>query len=552
MADKSNDGIKIISLAGNADASGTAGAPDAGKPVGTISLADDPPGAGIKSFSLGGADNSPSATASASSSPANSATSPLSAASSGSAANSPTSTTSPAAAPKSGGPSDMGGFFNRQAVKTLDSKLLESVVAQKGLADKSKPILGSAPALQKALEQEKEMQLKRRLRVAQVFFLSVFICALAMVLYFYSELSPGFNLFGANTTARLAQLNTNLASKQNELNRDRYLAAQLELNQLSFVSDQYFDATTKMAAPGASADEKQLYELAATESAAKIPVIIGRLRNVLQEDLVAKTFRSEAEEELTDDVKQTNALEALRGILTEYKNSLVATGGATDANKQEIRLTDNAIKLVGNTAVLVKVKSLSTDELKKNLEDYIADLDPLKRQSLQDTISSILSSTTSDIATITSIKNQRVDWLKVISQIEAETVKVDRFYKPADINRKSVISLQGGVEYTGYNFNTMEKSISIIGSYKTPDASTFSRVSELIDVFEKSPYFKNVEMRSFSKSAGYAAETGYEASFTLKLELETDLQAASEASKISLVKRIMAEKALRKRLNNNN
>ena len=98
----------------------------------------------------------------------------------------------------------------------------------------------------------------------------------------------------------------------------------------------------------------------------------------------------------------------------------------------------------------------------------------------------------------------------------------------------------------------MDKAISIIGSYKTPDASTFSRVSELIDVFEKSPYFKNVEMRSFSKSAGYTAETGYEASFTLKLELETDLKAASEASKISLVKRIMAEKALRKRLNNNN
>lgn len=540
MADNSSDGIKIIALndkpaetagAGisilsatpGAAAATIPGAPTAATSGGPAAVATPAPAAAITSESKGPVSFSLGSTPGAISKPADPAT---------------------AGPAKPGVANDMGSFFNRPTAKSNEPKLLESLVTQKAMADKSKPILGNAPALQKALEQEKEMQQKRRLRVVQIMFLTVFVAAGLMALYFYTELSPSFNLFGQNTTARLADYNQKLINVQTELNKDRYLAAQIELNQLSFVTDQFFDATAKMSAEGVTAIDKQDYELTATEAAGKIPGIVQRIRELLQESLVVPTIRSEAEEEQTPDVILQKATDDLRTALTNYKNGLVSTASTDIANNQEIRLTDNAIKLVGNTDILTKVQAISTDQLKKELEDYIADLDPVKRTTLQGVISGILATTTSDIATITSIKNQRVDWLNVIKQIEEETKKVDTSYDPNNKNREIIIKSQGGVNYTGFNFDSANKSVSIIGTYKTLDASNFTRISELIDTFNK--VFKNVEMRSFAKSSG--SENGYDASFTLKLELMTDPQEVSNQNKISLVKKIMAQKAMRKRL----
>ena len=63
-------------------------------------------------------------------------------------------------------------------------------------------------------------------------------------------------------------------------------------------------------------------------------------------------------------------------------------------------------------------------------------------------------------------------------------------------------------------------AVVLSGQTKTIDAKNFSLITELIDAFEESPYFKNVEMRSFSKSGDEI--TGFTASFNLNLTIEKE------------------------------
>jgi hypothetical protein len=71
-------------------------------------------------------------------------------------------------------------------------------------------------------------------------------------------------------------------------------------------------------------------------------------------------------------------------------------------------------------------------------------------------------------------------------------------------------------------------------------------LSKLIDILELSPYFMNVEERSFTKSG--SPETGYESNFKIELNLENDDQVSSKTKPISLVKDILLDKSGVKRL----
>jgi hypothetical protein len=80
---------------------------------------------------------------------------------------------------------------------------------------------------------------------------------------------------------------------------------------------------------------------------------------------------------------------------------------------------------------------------------------------------------------------------------------------------------------------------------KTMDGSNFTLLSKLIDILELSPYFMNVEDRSFTKSG--SAETGYESNFKIELNLENG-QVSAKTKPISLVKDLLIQKSGVKRL----
>lgn len=454
----------------------------------------------------------------------------------------PASGATKSAQPVPAGPSDLQSFFNKQTVKQSDPKLLESLVAQKAAADKTKPILGSSPSLQKALEQEKELKLKRKLRVSQVLFMLVFVAAGGVAAYFYSELSPTFNFFGPNTTSRLSGVNRNLAGKMKEINRDRILAAQVHLNSFSVAADTYLDLTLKLTNPNLSAAEKQALTIESEDAASRMPTLIKDTRDLLNKEMFVRVTPSLADGELTDDVLKTNAMSDVTAALNEKRNALLADTASRETVTPQVRLIDNALKLVGNKDLLGKLTAVDTDAFDKELKDYMVDLDALKRQKLQSEIAAVLSTTSSDIATIGAIKNQRIDWLKLMDEVQTEAEKVDPNFTLADpINMNS--PNREGINITGFDFDRASQRISLTGSYRTADSTNFSKISELINTFEESPYFKNIDMRSFVKSG--TKKTGFMANFRFDLTLE-DLSSDVQ-KKISLVKKIMAERERIKR-----
>jgi len=423
----------------------------------------------------------------------------------------PTSSAPPAAKPAG---ETIGNIFTQSQAKKEESKMISSIISQKDVAQKSKSILGPAPTLEKSLEQEKEASSKRKLRLYQFIFVSIFVAAGAMSFYFYSELSPDFSLFGANTTQRLADTNTNVRQVQTLVNKDRYLAAQLKLNEFSYQSDRFLSSVAKANDPTINSFDKRAIFADLEESKQALPVLMGEIREILSKDIVAETRRSEKEPEQTPDELLAAAQEDLRGALRAEKNKF--NQKTTDPQEiLDIKLVDNATKLVGSRALVAALQATSSDAFQKQLEEYAAAPDPQKLKGVQDVIGKVLSSTKSDLATIAEIKRNRIEWSTIIGQIKEETLNIDK-----NFNQPLLYDTLGGVVYNGYEFDTNSNKIVLSGTTKTPDASNFTLMSNLIDQLENSRYFQDVDMRSFTKSKGTTTNE-FLANFKIDLGLET-------------------------------
>lgn len=422
----------------------------------------------------------------------------------------PTAPATPAPAGES-----MGNIFTQGQAKKEDSKLISSIISQKDVAQKTKSILGPAPTLEKSIEQDKEATMKRKLRLYQFIFVMIFLATGAMSFYFYSELSPDFSLLGANTTQRLTDTNTNLRQVQTLVSKDRYLAAQLKLNEFSYQSDRFLSSVSKVNDASINSFDKRAIFADLEESQKSLPVLLGEIRDLLTKDLVAPTYRTEKEPETTPEQALQTAQDDLRTALRTEKGKYNLN--TTDPQEiLDIKLIDNAVKLVGNNALLGALQKTSADTFQKQLEDYAATPDVQKLKAIQDVIGKVLSSTKSDLATIADIKRNRIEWSTIIGQIKEETLNVDK-----NFDQPLLYETLGGVVYTGYEFDTNNNKIVLSGTTKTLDGSNFTVMSNLIDQLENSRYFEDVDMRSFTKSkAGTGSSEGYMANFKIDLSLE--------------------------------
>ena len=421
----------------------------------------------------------------------------------------------PSSPPPAESGANFSNIFTQTQAKEKESKVITSILSQKDLSLKTKPILGPAPTLEKTLEQEKEQRLKRKLRLAQFSFLLVFIAGVASSFYFYSELSPSFDWFGSNTTARLTDTNTRLRKAQTDFEKFRYMAAQLNLNEFSYQADRFFSSVTKMNNPAISDFDKRTIAVDLDEAQKALPILLSDIRSSLTADVVIPTFRSEAEPEMTQDQILTQAQGDLRNALLDERKNL----GQNPTNAQDIldlKLIDNTIKLIGNTRLTNILQQTSADAFQKDLSDYAKNPDAQKLQALQTTIGNVLSSTKSDLATIANIKQTRIQWSNVISWIKEQTQLVD-----PNFDQQLLYETIGGIVYSGYEFEATTNKIVLSGVTKTTDASNFTLMSKLINQLESSQYFENVDMRSFSKSkSGTGATGGYLANFKIDLALQ--------------------------------
>lgn len=405
-------------------------------------------------------------------------------------------------------------FFSRTKEEEKDTTMMKSILT-KSAPPKIKPILGSAPTLQKSIEAEKEISQKKMLRTSQIVALVSVLAAGGMAFYFYSQLAPGFDLFGQNPTAQLTEINKNLRSSQTVINKYRYLAAQLDLNSFSYVSDDFMDKTNQMTMKELSALELDNVSKSVAEAAEELPARLAAIKDNLTPAIVIETYRTEAEEEKTAEQIEKDAETDLRNALLEDRKKLTQESGESETNDQDLRLIDNTLKLVGNKQLINSVKNSDPEKFKTDLLAYADSLDVLQREALQKMMGNILATTKSDISTIGAIKAQRIAWLWIIDKIEEVTITVDP-------NFNSGLFEVTGLEVTfdGYTMDATSNQVVISGKTRTIDAKNFTLITELIDAFEASPYFEGAGMRSFSKSGDEIK--GFEASFQLNLTIEKE------------------------------
>ncbi len=423
-------------------------------------------------------------------------------------------TPAPKPAEKKDDKNDTINIFNKEKEEQKDTAMMKSILQKKN-PPKVKPILGAAPTLQKSIEAEKITGKKKQLRVAQSVFVFVLLAAAGMAFYFYSQLAPGFDLFGANATARLTDINKNLRSAQTSINKYRYLAAQLDLSRFSYISDEFLDKTSKLTMTALSASEVAEITQEVESAAEELPDTLINIKENLAAPLVIDTYQTEAEEETTPEEVQKQFESQLRNLLLADRKEITQNSDLSEENEQDLRLIDNTLKLIGNNKLLNTIKGVSPDDFQSKLLAYAETLEVAQREEIQKIMGDILSSTKSDIATIGAIKSQRIAWLWIIEKIEEVTAEVDPNFN------SGLFEVTGfEITYNGYELDAGTNKIILSGQTKTIDANNFTDISNLIDAFEDSPYFKNVEMRSFAKSGD--VESGFTANFKIDLEIETD------------------------------
>lgn len=410
--------------------------------------------------------------------------------------------------------STFDNIFSQTKKPEKDSKMVKSILVQKEALEKMKPILGNAPDLGKTLEVEREYRLKRKMRLLQSAFAGVVVVALGMAFFFYTQLSPQFTLFGVNLVQRLEDTNTNLRKLQTQINKSRYLAVQLALNELSYQADRFLGNFMRSRDPALSLAEKNVF-LANVEDAKKImPSLLSDIRANLTSEFFVKTVS--IDHQSTDEELRQQAEFDLKSALAYDRKAL----GPNPTNAEDIqnaKLFDQTLKLVGNRGLLGTLQNISIDNFQRSLDAYVQDYDLQKDQQLRKTLDSVLASSKSQLAVIADVKRNRITWSQIVQQIETVTTKTDPVFG------KPLLSPDKNIVYNGYEFDAATQKIVLSGTTTTRDGKNFTLMSDLMSQLEQSPYFSDTEMRSFSKTKdiGEGGVPNYVANFKIDLRLES-------------------------------
>lgn len=446
---------------------------------------------------------------------------------------------------KASGSNSLNIFTAGKGPEKKESKMMQSILKQKspaGLMQKSKSILGQPQELKAAIEAERGLAQKRKYRFIQFLFVLVLLSALTANGFLFSQITLGFDIFGANLMSNLDKVNKNLISQQTQLNKFRYLSAQLDLNSFSYASDEYWDLISKLNDNNMTAAQITSASARINELIEELPRLLTSLKGHLGEKFIVDTYDIEG----TADPNSISQMfvSQLKELLNDDKKQIEKAGG-TDA---EIKLVQNAAFLAGNSKVVNAVKSADSEEFKNRLRAYSQDSsDAELRSALETTMGNILATTKSEIAVISTLKKERIEWSKIIKRLEtvSKDLEIGRG-QDAKINMDPQLFeiRPASLFYSGYQLDADANAISLSGVISTADATNFYLISRLMDILEEDPYFMNIDLRTFSK-AGRQGE-GYSSNFSFTVDL--DLKAIEENErKISLIKRILAIKEGKKR-----
>jgi hypothetical protein len=348
-----------------------------------------------------------------------------------------------------------------------------------------------APVVDETLLEEIEPPKSILLYVLKVVFILLVAVGIGSFLFFTSQLNGYLNfatdpLKIPSALTELKTSNEKVKEAQTDINLYRYLKGAIYLDNFSYFGDDYLKNYSLYTNESATEEEK---------AAAKTKM--DELKKNLTDSF--KAVQENLTKEITIPLVDINAPsdEELKTLFLGLLNDRI---GLTDETSPDYKLYKQAQKLVNN------------EELRTLLKD--TDFESLKDADLAVLVGKINDLTLDEFSIIQKIKNGRISWSDVINRIEFETTYVDQYFSEGYFDEV------GGVQYTSYDFDATTGKITITGITKRYNTDNFTMISNLIDQLNQSPYFKNVAMKSFTKSG--SADEGYTATLKLDLELQKD------------------------------
>ena len=358
-------------------------------------------------------------------------------------------------------------------------------------------LLGPKPVFSRTTYEAEEAKLAH---TGKITFQIALLVAVMVYGYFYAQLNANFTWFadqlGSNVETRFVRSNSELQTAQTELNLTRYRMARLWLDDVNNQIDP-FQRQTAIVNSALSTSAQKTQALAELQVlGAGIKKSLGGLQKILNQPFGVDTF---SRTPVTTDEREAFYESLLVSELTAQK---MALAGQQNANSDEIGIIDNMLRLVQNKAFRNTIRR--------------QDLAQIKEQDFSAMLTQIRAEGTDELSLIDKIRKKRLDWGSVISAIHKVVSGTDAFYG------KGLFKSVGGLLFSSYHFDSKTNRIGITGLTKTSDSKTFGFIAKLIDSIEKSPQFKNIDFRSFSKSHDDAGD------YSSSLNLDFGLQASGE------------------------
>ena len=297
---------------------------------------------------------------------------------------------------------------------------------------------------------------------------------------FGMQTNTRLSLFGVNPALRLETVSTQVENLNAEVLVQKSLAVALLLDQFSSAADQYLYAQAQVESEYTSSNKREEY----TTDAAALKVTVTELLLKVQDSLDGALTPEES----------ALAIQVADQLIAQLQSQ----SGQVDSQSllQEVADLNTAKALLQNTAFRAQVAGLPLETMSDDDIQSVFDEFGLMSASLS--------------ATINTIQNSRVEWSVYLDEIEQLTKKVDPLFNT---------EFQGSLVVTDIVFNN-DGSISVAGETSTEDTKNFTLISNLIDEYEKSSYFENVQERSFAKND---TEDSYQSSFRISMNLQTNL-----------------------------
>lgn len=352
-------------------------------------------------------------------------------------------------------------FPKKDGVKT-DEKLLSSLNA----STKQKNIL-------KPKKSDDELLIYKKPTLGANLLKLAILLGLLGFAFFYSQLSPTFKALGENPVQAREATYDRVLILQSQIGKQNHEIAKLALDDYLYTADSYLHKVGLYSSSLVSQKDRATLE-------SEFPTLRAKMREdllIASEKLLTKSIPERLPAPFRSG--KTHAQEFKGALKDMIRNDINAENSA--GNAENVSFMRSISKLVDNETIKPKLSQLQiptmTDAEFAEMSEILAD------------------SNTSGFAALASIRNDRVKWSDIIEEIEVVTKSVDQLFA-----NQFLAGNVGEIFYSSYNLDRKNNAISITGESFSDDGKNFSVTADLIDAFEASDMFMEVEMDSFTKA----------------------------------------------------